>query len=62
MWKVVYINYNRELALDIKEKLEVEGLLSRIKEAGRKETQMYEILVPEGEVIDAHEIINEVIF
>jgi len=62
MWTVVYINYNREIALDIKEKLEVEGLLSKIKAAGKKETQMYEILVLEGEVSDAHEIINEVIF
>lgn len=62
MWTVVYIASSRQLAEDLKANLTSEGLLVMLRAAGSSQagdTGAHEILVPESEAEEAHEIISE---
>ncbi|WP_129596578.1 hypothetical protein [Anaerophilus nitritogenes] len=56
MWTVVYMAHNKEDVQKIKKILDAEGFLVKIKQIG-KEDKVYEVLVPSGEVEEAHEVL-----
>lgn len=61
MWTVVYIFPNRILAEQLKSVLAQEGLLVMVRPAGIPhlgDAGPFELLVPECEAEEAHEIIN----
>lgn len=61
MWTVVYIAPNRATAEMLKEVLTNEGLLVMLRSAGVPhlgDSGSVEILVPESEVEEAHEILS----
>lgn len=61
MWTVVYIAPNRPIADMLKELLENDGILVMLKPIGAPHmgpSGSVEILVPESEVEEAHEIIT----
>ncbi|TCL63008.1 putative signal transducing protein [Hydrogenispora ethanolica] len=60
MWVVVYVAPNRRVASYLKELLEVEGILVKIKEANlfSKEERNVEVMVSEVEIEEATEVIN----
>ncbi|WP_168198231.1 hypothetical protein [Crassaminicella thermophila] len=53
MWTVVYMAHNQTDADKIKLRLVQEGFLVKLK----RQDSVYEILVPNGEVEEAHEIL-----
>ncbi|MCL4426026.1 MAG: DUF2007 domain-containing protein [Firmicutes bacterium] len=60
MWAVVYIASNRMEAEMLKDFLSKEGLLVMLRPLGvphQGDAANFEILVPEGEVAEAHEIL-----
>jgi len=65
MWTVVYIAQNKDKAEKIKDVLASEGLLVTIRGLGTTDTdnmpKAVEILVPESEAEEAHEIINGIL-
>jgi len=61
MWTVVYIAPNRPIADMLKELLESDGILVMLRPIGAPHmgaSGSVEILVPESEVEEAHEIIS----
>lgn len=60
MWMVVYIAPNRKVASLLKELLETEGILVKLKESkfSQKEGKNIEVMVSEMEVEEANEVIN----
>lgn len=61
MWTVIYIASNRQLAEQLKKTLTDEGLLVQLRAAGSLQvgdSGAFEILVPESEAEEAHEIIS----
>ncbi len=60
MWMVVYIAPNRKVASILKELLETEGILVKLKESKVtvKEEKNIEVMVSEMEVEEANEVIN----
>ncbi|MBS4025688.1 MAG: DUF2007 domain-containing protein [Clostridia bacterium] len=64
MWTVVYIASNRTIAEMLRGILEGEGLLVMLRPVGTPhfgESGSVEILVPESEVEEAHEILSDAI-
>ncbi|MDN5375218.1 MAG: hypothetical protein PWQ39_258 [Thermacetogenium sp.] len=64
MWTVVYIAPNRARAETLKEKLVSEGVLVTIRSAGvphQSSGGAVEILVPESEAEEAHEILTSTV-
>lgn len=64
MWTVVYIAPNRPTAEMLKEMLTKEGLLVMLRSVGVPhlgDSGAVEILVPEGEAEEAHEILTGVV-
>lgn len=62
MWTVVYMAQNREIAGKLKEILEKEGILVKLRPISKmveNEETGFEVLVPESEVSEAHSIIIE---
>ncbi|HHX50083.1 MAG TPA: glutamate decarboxylase [Clostridia bacterium] len=62
MWTVVYIVPNRTMAESLKDALADEGLLVMLRAAGSLqlgEAGAVEILVPESEAEEAHEVISK---
>ncbi|NYE57045.1 DUF2007 domain-containing protein [Carboxydothermus ferrireducens] len=60
MWTVVYIAPNKKEALRVQEALAKEGFLVKIKPIGIEgDNSTYEVMVPEAEVEEAMEILNE---
>lgn len=60
MWEVVYITSNSEIANKIKEELENVGILAKVKSISQEGKEGYfEIIVPETDVNEAHNIIIE---
>ena len=58
MWTVVYISQNEDVAKEIKQLLENSQILVMMRSVGEDEEQKsFEILVPETEVEQAHNII-----
>lgn len=65
MWTVVYIVSNRVRAEFIKEKLVSEGLLVTLRYTGvpgPENGRAVEIMVPESEAEEAHEILASTVF
>lgn len=65
MWTVVYMARSREMAEKLKNALEQAALLVKIKPITSeisKSENCYEVLVPEAEVGEAHNIIIEIGF
>lgn len=60
MWMVVYIAPNRKVATILKELLETEGILVKLKESKvtHKDEKNIEVMVSEMEVEEANEVIN----
>ena len=64
MWTVVYIAPNRIIAEQIKGVLSAEGLLVNLRFSGIPhlgDSGSVEVLVPESEVEEAHEILSNTI-
>lgn len=64
MWAVVYVAPNEPVAAMIREYLEKEGILVMLRQAGIPHfgpSGTVEVLVPEGEVDDAQEILSGVL-
>ena len=60
MWTVVYIAPNKKDALRVQEALAKEEFLVKIKPIGIEgDNSTYEVMVPEAEVEEAMEILNE---
>jgi hypothetical protein len=59
MWTVVYIAPNKGMAERVRSILEAEGLLAQLRplDVGDDGRGSIEILVPEGEAEEAHEIL-----
>ena len=59
MWTVVYISQNEDVAKEIKQLLEDSQILVMMRSVGEEdgEQKSFEILVPETEVEQAHNII-----
>jgi hypothetical protein len=62
MWVVVYIAPNRKIAAYLKELLEMEGILVKLKKTGFKEKNQeeknVEVMVSEMEIDEANEVIG----
>jgi len=60
MWMVVYIAPNRKVANILKELLETEGIMVKLKESkfSGKEEKNIEVMVSEMEIEEANEVIN----
>ncbi|KUO49015.1 MAG: glutamate decarboxylase [Desulfitibacter sp. BRH_c19] len=64
MWTVVYIAQNKTRAEKLKDALIAEGLLVNLRGLGNDSdnvSKAVEILVPESEAEEAHEIINNIL-
>jgi len=64
LWTVVYIAPNKQRAEKLKEALTREGLLVNLRGLGNDPDNMsraVELLVPESEAEEAHEIINNIL-
>lgn len=59
MWTVIYVAYDENEAQSVENKLVSEGFLVRIKNIGSENDSMFEILVPESEADEAHDVINQ---
>ncbi|MBR7163864.1 MAG: DUF2007 domain-containing protein [Clostridia bacterium] len=62
MWMVAYVTQSKESAERIRTLLQEAGLLVKIRsvnQSGNGQFGCYEILVPEAELSEAHEIIIE---
>ncbi len=57
MWTVVYMAHNGTDAQKVKEILNLEGFLVKVRAIGKEEYRVYEVLVPNGEVEEAHEVL-----
>ncbi|WZL72101.1 hypothetical protein QBE52_13450 [Clostridiaceae bacterium 35-E11] len=57
MWTVVYMAHNKADARKIKNALDSEGFLVKIKPIGKEDDRVYEVLVPNAEVEEAHEVL-----
>ncbi len=60
MWVAVYIAPNRRIAAILKQLLEIEGILVKLKESNStvKEEQNVEVMVTQLEIGEANEVIN----
>jgi hypothetical protein len=60
MWVAVYIAPNRRIATALKQLLEVEGILVKLKETNStlKEEQNVEVMVTQLEIEEANEVIS----
>ncbi|WP_026486092.1 SPOR domain-containing protein [Caldanaerobius polysaccharolyticus] len=57
MWTVIYVASDEDVANKIKDKLTSEGFLVKIRSLSKKRKGIYEVLVPEAEAEDAHNIL-----
>lgn len=57
MWTVVYMAHNKADVAKIKNILDAEGFLVKIKPIGKEDDRVYEVLVPNAEVEEAHEVL-----
>lgn len=62
MWAIVYMGHSKTESEKIKNVLETEGLLVKVRQIGKIEDTIFEILVPQEEVEDAHEVLNEAVY
>lgn len=60
MWKVIYIAPTQKSAERIQQKLSEEGFLVQIR-AINLSKQQYEIRIPEGELEEVQEVLNDIL-
>ncbi|MFM9331999.1 MULTISPECIES: glutamate decarboxylase [Paenibacillus] len=60
MWTVIYIAPTEKIADRIKNRLTEEGFLVQVRSINMTKNQ-YEILVPEGELLDVQEVLNTIL-
>jgi len=60
MWTVIYIAPTAKIADRIKEKMSEEGFLVQVKAISMTKNQ-FEILVPQGELEEAQEVLNSIL-
>jgi hypothetical protein len=60
MWTVIYIAPTAKIADMIKEKMTEEGFLVQVRAISMTKNQ-FEILVPEGELEEAQEVLNSIL-
>jgi len=60
MWTVIYIAQSNNLADRIKTQLVNEGFLARVRTINVAK-QQYEILVPESELEEVQEVLNDIL-
>ncbi|WP_438431898.1 glutamate decarboxylase [Gorillibacterium sp. sgz500922] len=60
MWTVIYIAQTAKIAERIKTKLTEEGFLVQVRAINLTKTQ-FEILVPEGEVMEVQEVLGAIL-
>ncbi|MNC41208.1 hypothetical protein D3C75_899630 [compost metagenome] len=60
MWTVIYIAPTEKIADRIKNRLTDEGFLVQVRSINMTKNQ-YEILVPEGELLDVQEVLNTIL-
>lgn len=60
MWTVIYIAQSEKLAEQVTQKLNAEGFLAKIRGSGVSK-QQYEIVVPETELDEVQEVLNEIL-
>jgi len=60
MWTVIYIAQSEKAAQQIQEQLTSEGCLAKIRTSSISR-QQYEIVVPETELDEVQEILNEIL-
>lgn len=60
MWVVVYVAPNRKVAMYLKQLLEIEGILVKLKDTrlSSEEDRNVEVMVSEIEIDEANEVIN----
>ena len=61
MWQVVYIAPNKRRAELMRDKLTEEGFLVKLQPLGTEESDGFQVLVPEGEVLEVAEFITQII-
>ncbi|SHK53913.1 glutamate decarboxylase [Paramaledivibacter caminithermalis] len=59
MWTVIYIAHQEKDAYSIKDKLSSEGFLVKIRSVGSSNDGIFELLVPEAEADEAHNVLND---
>lgn len=62
MWTVVYMAQSKDIATELQELLAKEGILVKLRPISRNHDNnhnYYEVLVPEAEVEEAHNVIIE---
>ncbi|MCK9478633.1 MAG: hypothetical protein M0R40_03915 [Firmicutes bacterium] len=65
MWTVVYMAQGKEMAEKVRQALEQQGVLVKLKPIGKESKDgdnCFEILVPAAEVEEAHNIIIDIGF
>ncbi|WP_248930507.1 glutamate decarboxylase [Paenibacillus hamazuiensis] len=60
MWTVIYIAPTAKICERIKEKMTEEGFLVQVRAISMTKNQ-FEILVPEGELEEAQEVLNAIL-
>lgn len=60
MWTVIYIAQTAKQAKQIRDKLVKEGVLARVRQT-HVSKQQFEIVVPESELDEVQEILNEIL-
>lgn len=60
MWQVVYIAPNKRRAEHMRDKLTEEGFLVKLQPLGIEESDGFQVLVPEGEVLEVAEFITQI--
>lgn len=60
MWTVIYIAQSDKQTENIKNRLESEGFLVRTRQTNMAK-QQFEILVPEAELDEVQEVLNEIL-
>lgn len=61
MWTVIYIAQNKKVADKYKDALVAEGILVQLRQLSLSQdinTSAYEVMVPESEAEEAHEILT----
>lgn len=62
MWQVIYIAPTKQAAEDLRDALSREGILVSLRATGVSTAAggtHFELLVPQGEAVEAHQILNE---
>lgn len=62
MWTVIYVAPSKQIAEQLKQALESEGILVSLRTAGLSNSTgsaQVELMVPQGEAREAHEVLSD---